>query len=119
MTADRSEAEARLRAERARTQLMTTYEGLKTRLRPANIAQHLWEGAVDRGSDAAEDAADFVRKRPAVIALATTALLGLLAGLPLVQRWRHRSDISKSPTPPVPATPPRLASPPHFQETSS
>ena len=85
MSADTPQvAAARIKAEKARAQLMATAHELQQRLSPAVLAQNAWEGAKSKGADLAEDAVDAVRKRPAIASGIVAALALFLAREPLM-----------------------------------
>ena len=77
-------AAARIKADKARAQLMETAHTLQQRLSPAVLAQNAWEGAKSKGADLAEDAVDAVRKRPAIAGGIVAALALFLAREPLI-----------------------------------
>jgi hypothetical protein len=85
MSADSPQvAAARIKADKARAQLMETAHVLQQRLSPAVLAQNAWEGAKSKGADLAEDAVDAVRKRPAIASGIVAALALFLAREPLM-----------------------------------
>ena len=86
MSADTPQvAAARIKAEKARAELMATAHELQQRLSPAVLAQNAWEGAKSKGTDLAEDAVDAVRKRPAIASGIVAALALFLAREPLME----------------------------------
>ena len=84
-------AAARIKADKARAQLMETARELQERLSPAVLAQNAWEGAKSKGADLAEDAVDAVRKRPAIATGVVAALTLFLAREPLLDAGRKLS----------------------------
>ena len=85
MSADTPEvAAARIKAAKARAELMETARELQERLSPAVLANNAWQGAKARGADLAEDAVDAVRKRPAIAGGIVAALALFLARDPLI-----------------------------------
>jgi ElaB/YqjD/DUF883 family membrane-anchored ribosome-binding protein len=104
-----AEAAARARADQARERISTTLAELQTRLSPSTIAHNAWEGAVDRGSDIAGDAADFVRQRPGPTAAVAGTIVAFLLGRPLVRRIRRkrraRRRVPAQPVAPAPSRP--------------
>ena len=68
-------AAARVRAEKARAQLMETARELQVRISPKTLAHNAWEGAKMKGADLAEEAVDAVRARP----LAATGIVAAIA----------------------------------------
>ena len=85
MSADTPQvAAARIKAERARAELMETARELQERLSPAVLAHNAWEGAKTKGADLAEDAVDAVRRRPAIATGIVAAIAMFLAREPLM-----------------------------------
>ena len=86
MSADSPQvAAARIKADKARAELMETAHVLQQRLSPAVLAQNAWDGAKSKGADFAEDAVDAVRKRPAIASGIVAALALFLAREPLME----------------------------------
>jgi hypothetical protein len=77
-------AAARIRADKARAELMETAHELQQRLSPGTLAHNAWEGAKAKGADFAEDAVDAVRRRPAIASGIVAALALFLAREPLM-----------------------------------
>ena len=77
-------AAARLEADRARSQLMTTAHRLQVRISPGALAQNAWEGAKDKGANLAENAVDAVRNRPLAATGIVAAITLFLAREPLM-----------------------------------
>ena len=123
MSADSPQvAAARIKAEKARAELMETAHRLQQRLSPAVLAQNAWEGAKSKGADLAEDAVDAVRKRPAVATGIVAALALFFAREPLMDaagrlaggakgkrkaRKAKAPKATKGPKPPEPPQSPR------------
>lgn len=89
MTVDSSEvAAARIKAERARAQMLDTARALQEELEdmfsPQTWARDIWEGAKEKGADLAEEAVDAVRKRPAIASGVVAALALFFAREPLI-----------------------------------
>ncbi|WP_310467686.1 DUF3618 domain-containing protein [Sphingomonas sp.] len=84
MTEPTQVAAARIKAERARAQLMETASELQARLNPKNLAREAWEGAKNKGADLAEEAIDAVRSRPYAAGGVLAALALFLAREPLI-----------------------------------
>jgi hypothetical protein len=102
-------AAARIKAEKARAQLMETAQELQQRLSPAVLAQNAWEGAKSKGADLAEDAVDAVRSRPAIAGGIVAALALFLAREPLMDaasklasgaKTKRKARKAKAPKPP-------------------
>ena len=110
MSADAPQvAAARIKAEKARAQLMETAHELQQRLSPAVLAQNAWEGAKSKGADLAEDAVDAVRSRPAIAGGIVAALALFLAREPLMDaasklasgaKTKRKARKAKAPKPP-------------------
>ena len=110
MSADTPQvAAARIKAEKARAELMETAQELQQRLRPAVLAQNAWEGAKSKGADLAEDAVDAVRSRPAIATGIVAALALFLAREPLMgaasklasgAKNKRKARKAKAPKPP-------------------
>lgn len=84
-------AEARRRAEQARTKLWATFDelvdygqALQRKLEPSHLARDAWDAAKNKGVDLAEDAVDAVRKRPVAATGAVAALALFIAREPLM-----------------------------------
>ena len=77
-------AAARIQAERARAQLMTSAHRLQNRISPGTLAQNAWEGAKDKGANLAENAVDAVRSRPLTTGGVVAAITLFLAREPLM-----------------------------------
>lgn len=75
---------AKLKAERARSQLMGTANRLQTRISPGTLASNAWQDAKDKGADLAENAVDAVRKRPVAATSVVAAIALFLAREPLM-----------------------------------
>ncbi|MEO5612543.1 MAG: hypothetical protein ABIT68_07275 [Sphingomicrobium sp.] len=89
MTGDSSEvAAARIKAERARAQMLMTARALQEELEdmfsPQTWARDIWEGAKEKGADLAEEAVDAVRSRPAIASGVVAALALFFAREPLI-----------------------------------
>jgi ElaB/YqjD/DUF883 family membrane-anchored ribosome-binding protein len=86
---------AKIEAERARRQLVTTVSEVQQRLKPATIADQAWSGVKDKGSEMADDAMEAVKARPAATAGVLAALLLFVARRPIVSRasrlWKRKS----------------------------
>src|SRR3990170_8776751 len=102
-------AAARIKAEKARAELMATAQELQQRLSPAVLAQNAWEGAKSKGADLAEDAVDAVRSRPAIAGGIVAALALFLAREPLMDaasklasgaKTKRKARKAKAPKPP-------------------
>src|SRR5918998_1316938 len=97
MSADSPQvAAARIKAEKARAQLMETAHELQQRLSPATLAQNAWEGAKMKGADLAEDAVDAVRRRPAIASGIVAALALFLAREPLIDAGKKLTSGAKT-----------------------
>jgi hypothetical protein len=84
-------AEARRRAEQARTKMWATFDELidygqaiQRKLEPSHLARDAWGAAKNKGVDLAEDAVDAVRKRPVAATGAVAALALFIAREPLM-----------------------------------
>jgi hypothetical protein len=98
-------AEARRRAEQARTKLWTTFDELvdygqrlQRKLEPSHLARDAWDAAKNKGVDLAEDAVDAVRKRPVAATGAVAALALFIAREPLMDlagKWMAGSKKRK------------------------
>ena len=75
---------AKLEAERARVQLMSTANRLQARMSPGALASNAWQDAKDKGADLAENAVDAVRKRPVAATGVVAAIALFLAREPLM-----------------------------------
>lgn len=75
---------AKLEAERARVQLMSTANRLQARMSPGTLASNAWQDAKDKGADLAENAVDAVRKRPVAATGVVAAIALFLAREPLM-----------------------------------
>ena len=89
MTGGSSEvAAARIKAERARAQMLSTARALQEELEemfsPQTWARDIWEGAKEKGADLAEEAVDAVRSRPAIASGVVAALALFFAREPLI-----------------------------------
>lgn len=92
MVADSPEvAEARRRAEQARTKMWATFDelvdygqSLQRKLEPSHLARDAWDAAKNKSVDLAEDAVDAVRKRPVAATGAVAALALFIAREPLM-----------------------------------
>ena len=89
MTGGSSEvAAARIKAERARAQMLSTARALQEKLEemfsPQTWARDIWEGAKEKGADLAEEAVDAVRNRPAIASGVVAALALFFAREPLI-----------------------------------
>ena len=89
MTGDSSEvAAARIKAERARAQMLMTARALQEELEdmfsPQTWARDIWEGAKEKGADLAEEAVDAVRSRPGIASGVVAALALFFAREPLI-----------------------------------
>ena len=76
-------AAAKIEAERARAQLMTSAHRLQARISPGTLASNAWQGAKEKGADLAENAVDAVRSRPLAAGAVVTAITLFLAREPL------------------------------------
>ena len=76
---------AKLEAERARVQLMSTANRLQARMSPGTLASNAWQDAKDKGADLAENAVDAVRKRPVAATGVVAAIALFLAREPLME----------------------------------
>ena len=74
---------AKLEAERARLQLMSTANRLQARMSPGTLASNAWHDAKNKGADLAENAVDAVRKRPVAATGVVAAIALFLAREPL------------------------------------
>ena len=98
---------AQYEAEQAKKQFASTLGGLQYRLKPANLANHAWEGVRDKSSTMADDAkhavngiADeaiaVVKERPGIASGVAAALFIFLAREPLWRLvsspFRHQED---------------------------
>jgi hypothetical protein len=84
-------AEARRRAEHARTKMWATFDELvdygqrlQRKLEPSHLARDAWDAAKNKSVDLAEDAVDAVRKRPVAASGAVAALALFIAREPLM-----------------------------------
>lgn len=77
-------AAARIKADRARAELMATAQELQVRLSPSTLARDAWEGAKNKGADLAEEAVDAVRSRPYAAGSVLAAIALFLAREPLI-----------------------------------
>ena len=89
MTRDTAEiAAARIKAERARAQMLDTARALQDELEamfsPQTWARDIWEGAKEKGADLAEEAVDAVARRPAIASGVVAALALFFAREPLI-----------------------------------
>lgn len=75
---------AKLEAERARVQLMSTANRLQARMSPGTLASNAWHDAKNKGADLAENAVDAVRKRPVAATGVVAAIALFLAREPLM-----------------------------------
>ena len=89
-------AAARIRADKARAELMETAHELQQRLSPATLAQNAWQGAKSKGADLAEDAVDAVRKRPAIASGIAAAIALFLAREPLMDAGKKLTTGAKT-----------------------
>lgn len=85
-------ARARVRADQARQQLMSSVDDLlayaqdmQKKLAPSHLARDAWEAAKDKGADLAEDAVDAVRKRPIAAGGAVAAIALFIVREPLME----------------------------------
>ena len=85
-------ADARRRAEQARTKLWATFDelvdygqSLQRKLEPSHLARDAWDAAKNKSVDLAEDAVDAVRKRPVAATGAVAALALFIAREPLME----------------------------------
>ena len=117
-------AAARIKADKARAELMETAHALQQRLSPGVLAQNAWEGAKAKGADLAEDAVDAVRSRPAIAGGIVAALALFLAREPLMdaasklasgakaRRKAPKAKAAKAPKAPKPPKRPKPPEPP-------
>jgi hypothetical protein len=84
-------AEARRRAEQARSKMWATFDelvdygqSLQRKLEPSHLARDAWDAAKNKSVDLAEDAVDAVRKRPVAATGAVAALALFIAREPLM-----------------------------------
>jgi len=70
--------------------MLATLGELQRRLSPRTVAQNVWDSAVERSTDAAEDAAVFVKARPNVAVGGLTAVVGLFAIPRLIRAFRRK-----------------------------
>ena len=97
MSADTPQvAAARIKADKARAELMETARELQERLSPGTLAHNAWEGAKSKGADLAEDAVDAVRRRPAIASGIVAALALFLAREPLMDAAGKLTSKSKA-----------------------
>jgi hypothetical protein len=97
MSADTPQvAAARIKAEKARAQLMETARELQERLSPAVLAHNAWQGAKTKGADLAEDAVDAVRRRPAIASGIVAAIALFLAREPLIDAGKKLTRGTKT-----------------------
>ena len=89
---------AKLEAERARAQLMSTAQRLQARISPGTLASNAWQDAKDKGADLAENAVDAVRKRPVAATSAVAAIALFLAREPLMDLAGKVTDAAKRKT---------------------
>jgi uncharacterized protein DUF3618 len=89
---------AKLEAERARAQLMSTAQRLQARISPGTLASNAWQDAKDKGADLAENAVDAVRKRPVAATSAVAAIALFLAREPLMDLAGKVADAAKRKT---------------------
>jgi hypothetical protein len=89
---------AKLEAERARAQLMSTAQRLQARISPGTLASNAWQDAKHKGADLAENAVDAVRKRPVAATSAVAAIALFLAREPLMGLAGKVTDAAKRKT---------------------
>jgi hypothetical protein len=77
-------AAARIEVERSRGRVMATAHDLQERLSPKTLARDAWQGAKEKGADAAENAVDAVRSRPLAATGVVAAITMFLAREPLI-----------------------------------
>jgi hypothetical protein len=84
---------ARIQADIARNQLVTTLGEIQHRLAPSTIANDVWDGARERGTVLANDAVELARTRPVATAGVFAGVLAFLARKPLIRMFsRNRSS---------------------------
>jgi hypothetical protein len=81
--ADIARAEANVAA--AREKLLGSTQSLQARLKPAVLANDVWEAARDKGEEVAGDAVRAVKQRPVVASAAAIGVAALVARKPI---WR-------------------------------
>lgn len=81
--ADIARAEADVAA--AREKLLVATQSLQARLKPAVLANDVWEAARDKGEEVAGDAVRAVKQRPVVASAAAIGVAALVARKPI---WR-------------------------------
>ncbi len=91
-------AAARIEADQARSQLMSTAHRLQDRISPGTLASNAWEGAKDKGANLAENAVDAVRARPLAATGVVAALALFLAREPLMNLAGKATDKVRSKT---------------------
>ena len=97
MSADTPQvAAARIKAQKARAELMDTARELQERLSPGVLAHTAWEGAMTKGADLAEDAVDAVRRRPAIASGIVAAIALFLAREPLMDAGKKLTRGAKT-----------------------
>ncbi len=75
--------DAKVEAERARKQLLTTLGALQYRLKPGTLAGEAWEGVKDKGTGFADGAVQTVKERPVAASGAIAAAVLFLARRPI------------------------------------
>lgn len=108
-----SVADARRRAEIARSQLWGTVDDIvahaqqiQHKLAPGHLARGAWEVTKSKTADVAEDAVDAVRKRPVAASTAVAALALFIAREPLMDlAGKLMSSKDKKPAKPKKAKP--------------
>ena len=81
--ADIARAEANVAA--AREKLLESTQSLQARLKPAVLANDMWEAARDKGEEVAVDAVQAVKKRPVAASAAAIGVAAFMARKPI---WR-------------------------------
>jgi hypothetical protein len=98
-------AEARRKAEQARSKLWARFDelvdygqALQRKLEPSHLARDAWDAAKNKSVDLAEDAVDAVRKRPVAATGAVAALALFIAREPLMDlagKWMNGTKKKK------------------------
>jgi len=81
--ADIARAEANVAA--AREKLLVSTQSLQARLKPAVLANDVWEAAREKGEEVANDAVRAVKQRPVAASAAAIGVAAFIARKPI---WR-------------------------------
>jgi len=75
---------AKIEAERARSQLVSTATALQDRLKPATLANQAWSGVREKSGELADEAVEAVKKRPLAATGVAAAVVLFLARAPII-----------------------------------